>query len=126
MPRKEEAEMGSVPVSLKQIVQQQTQCALSLASVSASARSQETRSVGEEGQVFVVQKVETQRRKALNKETTGIRVKNRGLVALTRIVQPQILSALNSDSASANATSLEMLSAGAKEIVCVVQTKEEQ
>ena len=126
VPRKEEAEMGSVPVSLKQIVQQQTQCALSLASVSASATSRETRSVGGEGRVFVAQKVETQRRKALNKETTGIRVKSRGLVALTRIVQPRILSARNLDSASANATSLEMLSAGAKEIACVVQTKEEQ
>ena len=76
--------------------------------------------------MFVAQKVETRRRKALNKETTGIRVKSRGLVALTRIVQPRILSARNLDSASANATSLEMLSAGAKEIACVVQTKEEQ
>ena len=127
VPRKEEGEIGQqVPVPQKQIVLKQTQCAQSLASVSASATSQETRSVGGEGRVFVVQKVEPATRKALNKETLGMRVKSRGLVSLTLIVQPRILSALNLDSASVNATSLAMPSAGAKEIVCAVQTKEEE
>ena len=124
--RKKEGEMGLVHVPLKQIVQQQTQCALSLASASASATSQETRSVGGEGRVFVAQKVERPTRKALNKETMGMRVKSRGLATLTQIVQPRIQSAPNLDSASVNATSLEMLSVGAKEIACAVQTKEEQ
>ena len=115
-----------VPVPQKQTVQPLTQCALSLASASASATSQEMRSAGEEGRVFVAHKGQPQTRMALNREAMGNRVKSRGLAALTRIVQPRIPSALSLDSASANATSLEMLSAGAKETAYAVQTKEEQ
>ena len=63
---------------------------------------------------------------AWNKEAMGVKTKNRALAALMGIVQQQIPSALNLGFASANATSQETLSAGVKEIVCVVEKKLEE
>ena len=61
-----------------------------------------------------------------NKEAVGVKTKNRALATLMGIVQQQIPSALNLGFASANATSQETLSAGVKEIVCVVEKKLEE
>ena len=130
--KEEEGEELQVLVPRKQIVLQRTRCALSLVSVNVSVINQEMKSVGEGGRVFV-QTVDPQMRKALNKEAmtwnkeaVGVKTKNRALATLMGIVQQQIPSALNLGFASANATSQETLSAGVKEIVCVVEKKLEE
>ena len=130
--KEEEREELQVLVPRKQIVLQRTRCALSLVSVNVSVINQEMKSVGEGGRVFV-QTVDPQMRKALNKEAmtwnkeaVGVKTKNRALATLMGIVQQQIPSALNLGFASANATSQETLSAGVKEIVCVVEKKLEE
>ena len=130
--KEEEREELQVLVPRKQIVLQRTRCALSLVSVNVSVINQEMKSVGEGGRVFV-QTVDPQMRKALNKEAmtwnkeaVGVKMKNRALATLMGIVQQQIPSALNLGFASANATSQEMLSAGVKEIVSVVEKKLER
>ena len=137
--KEEEREELQVLVPRKQIVLQRTRCALSLVSVNVSVINQEMKSVGEGGRVFV-QTVDPQMRKALNKEAmtwnkeamawnkeaVGVKTMNRALATLMGIVQQQIPSALNLGFASANATSQEMLSAGVKEIVSVVEKKVER
>ena len=137
--KEEEGEELQVLVTRKQIVLQRTRCALSLVSVNVSVINQEMKSVGEGGRVFV-QTVDPQMRKALNKEAmtwnkeamawnkeaVGVKTMNRALATLMGIVQQQIPSALNLGFASANATSQETLSAGVKEIVCVVEKKLEE
>ena len=130
--KEEEREELQVLVPRKLIVLQRTRFALSLVSVNVSVINQEMKSVGEGGRVFV-QTVDPQMRKALNKEAmtwnkeaVGVKTKNRALATLMGIVQQQIPSALNLGFASANATSQETLSAGVKEIVCVVEKKLEE
>ena len=138
--------MRKVLAPVMKIVQPPIQFAQSLASVNVSATSREMKSAGEEGKVFA-QTVDPQMKKPLNKEVMalnkeamalkkeamawnreamGIKMKSRALATPMRTVQPQIPSALNLGFASANATSQEMLSAGVKEIVSVVEKKLER
>ena len=110
---------------LTKIVQPQILFAQNLDSVSVSATHLEGKSAGEEGRVFVGQKVEYQVRRHLDKEEMGGKVENKALAALMPIVQHLIQLARNLDFVSASATSLETKSAGAREKVFVV-LKEQQ
>ena len=117
---------AQVLAPLTKIVRPQILFAQNSGSVSVSVTHLEGKSAGEEGRVFVGQKVKSQvRRRHLDKEEMGGKVENKALAALMPIVQHLIQLARNLDFVSASATSLATKSAGAREKAFVV-LKEQQ